>query len=133
MTIETANPAVLHILSEMANLHLLRLLQEKSEEEKENHRSSEETLSAKLLREDDGSVTLSLNELDLVENGKTEAEARLALGESILDYAEDFSDDFEYWSAAPNRKDHLPYVLKALSIHDAKILGDSIKCQAGGN
>lgn len=34
--------------------------------------------------EDDGSTTLSLNELDLVENAPTEHEAKLALGKSIL-------------------------------------------------
>ena len=36
--------------------------------------------------EDDGSVTLSLNEIDLVENGEDENAARLALGNAILEY-----------------------------------------------
>lgn len=83
--------------------------------------------------EEDGTVTLSLNELDLAENAQTEAEARQLLGRSILDYAEDFYNEFALWSASPNRKTHIPYVLKALIIDDAGKIGDLISCQAGKN
>lgn len=83
--------------------------------------------------EEDGSVTLSLRELDLAENAKTEAEARYLLGKSILDYAEDFYKEFDLWSAAPNRKKHIPYVLKALIMNDAARIGESIVCQTGKN
>lgn len=79
----------------------------------------------------DGSVTLYLNELDLVENAETEPEAKLLLGSAILDYAEDFYQDFSVWSSAPNRKSHIPYVLKALIIDDPKKIGESIECPAG--
>lgn len=81
--------------------------------------------------EKDGSITLSLNEIDLVENGPTEQEARLALGKAILSYAEDFYEDFGYWSTAPNRARHIPYVFKALIINDASELGEMIQCQNG--
>ena len=37
--------------------------------------------------EEDGTVTLSLNEIDLIENGCTESEARELLGKSILEYS----------------------------------------------
>ena len=40
--------------------------------------------------EEDGSVTLSLNEIDLVENGLDEQDARLKLGQSILEYSMDY-------------------------------------------
>jgi hypothetical protein len=83
--------------------------------------------------EEDGSITLSLRELDLVENAKTESEVRKLLGRSILDYAEDFYNEFALWSAAPNRKSHVPYVLKALIANDADKIGDLIECQAGKN
>jgi hypothetical protein len=83
--------------------------------------------------EDDGSVTLSLDEIDLVENGKTESEAKHSMGKAILDYAEDFYKDYKVWSAAPNRKAHIPYVLKALILDDPRKIGDSIVCQAGKN
>ncbi|NCB42576.1 MAG: hypothetical protein EOM59_08145 [Clostridia bacterium] len=81
--------------------------------------------------EDDNSITLSLRELDLAENASTEAEARRLLGQSVLDYAEDFYVEFALWSAAPNRKSHIPYVLKALIINDATKIGEAIECRAG--
>ncbi len=43
--------------------------------------------SAIKYREDDGSVTLSLNEIDLIENGADERKARRKLGEAILEYS----------------------------------------------
>jgi len=87
--------------------------------------------TAKESIEDDGSVTLSLNEIDLVENGKTEKEAKQALAESILEYSEDFYTNFNYWRTAPNRKVHIPYVFKALILGNAEKIGELITCQNG--
>ena len=87
--------------------------------------------SAIRMDEEDGSVTLALNEIDLVENGKDETEARMKLAAAILEYAEDFYNDFSYWSRAPNRKSHVPYVFKALFMGDIRKIEDSILCQAG--
>ena len=87
--------------------------------------------SAVRMDEEDGSVTLSLNELDLVENGKDENDARSKLAAAILEYAEDYYSDFSYWGSAPNRRSHIPYVFKALFIGDAQKIGESILCQAG--
>jgi hypothetical protein len=77
--------------------------------------------------EKDGSVTLSLRELDIADNAKTEKEARKEIGESILRYSEDFCSEYAIWSKAPNRKRHIPYVLKALIINDSEKIGDIIK------
>ena len=87
--------------------------------------------SAVRMDEKDGSITLALNEIDLVENGKDETEARMKLAASILEYADDYYNEFSYWSSAPNRKSHIPYVFKALLIGDIQKIGDSIQCQAG--
>lgn len=87
--------------------------------------------SAIQMEEEDGSVTLALNEIDLVENGKDERDARSKLASSILEYAEDYYSDFSYWGSAPNRKSHIPYVFKALFIGDIQKIGESIRCQAG--
>ena len=83
--------------------------------------------------EDDGSVTLSLREIDLVENAPTENEAKLMLAKDILDYATDYYNDFAYWSSAPNRKSHIPYVLRAIMLGDIDKIGECISCQAGKN
>lgn len=87
--------------------------------------------SAVRMPEEDGSVTLALNELDLVENGQDEDDARLKLAAAILEYAEDYYSDFSYWGSAPNRRSHIPYVFKALFIGDVQKIGESIQCQAG--
>lgn len=89
------------------------------------------TYTANRLEEDDGSVTLALNEIDLVENGADEDDARLKLASAILEYAEDYYSDFSYWGSAPNRKSHIPYVFKALFIGDVQKIGKCIQCQAG--
>lgn len=83
--------------------------------------------------EDDGSVTLSLNEIDLVENGKTEQEARVNLGNSILEYAMDYYNEYELFSHTPNRKKHIPYIFKALIIDNPNEIGDIVQCQDGKN
>ena len=82
--------------------------------------------------EDDNSVTLSLNEIDLVENSKTKEEAKILLGRSIMEYAEEYYTNYALYSKAPNRKSHIPYVFKALITDDAQKLGESIViCQNG--
>lgn len=83
--------------------------------------------------EDNGSVTLSLNEIDLAENGETYAEAKRQLAQSILEYAEDYYKDFNLYSNSPNRKGHIPYVFKALITDDINKIGELIQCQNGEN
>lgn len=89
------------------------------------------SFTAERFVEDDNSITLSLNELDIVENGVSEQEAKTKLAQAILDYAEDFYKDFSYWRSAPNRKSHIPYVFKALALDDAEKIGELIICQDG--
>lgn len=83
--------------------------------------------------EDDGSVTLSLNEIDLIENGKDEQEVRLNMGKAIFEYALDYYNEYEMYSHSPNRKKHIPYIFKALIIDNQEQIGDMIQCQDGKN
>ena len=83
--------------------------------------------------EDDSSITLSLNEIDLVENGKDEQEARLNMGNAILEYALDSYNEYEMYSRSPNRKKHIPYIFKALIIDNPEKIGDMLQCQDGKN
>ena len=83
--------------------------------------------------EEDGSVTLSLNEIDLVENGKNEQEARYNLAKSILEYSLDYYNEYEMYSHSPNRKKHIPYIFKALIIDNPEKIGDILQCQDGKN
>lgn len=83
--------------------------------------------------EDDGSVTLSLNEIDLIENGADERKARRKLGEAILEYSLEYYNEYEMYSHSPNRRKHIPYIFKALIIDDPEKIGDILQCQDGEN
>lgn len=87
--------------------------------------------TATIYKEEDNTVTISLNEIDLVENAETEELAKQQLAESIIEYAEDYYNDFAYWSSASNRAEHMPYVIKALILNDAQQIGKQIVCQSG--
>jgi len=89
------------------------------------------TFSAVKHIENDGSVTLGLNELDLAENGRTEEDVIRKMAEAILEYSEDYYDNFALWYSAPNRKEHLPYVVKALIINDVDKIQGLIVCRPG--
>lgn len=45
---------------------------------------------AKKITEDDGSITLSLENIDLIENAPTLSEAKMKLAEAIKEYSYDF-------------------------------------------
>ena len=86
--------------------------------------------SANVYEEKDGTVTMSLNEIDLIENGADSQDALLKLAAAILDYAEDYYNDYSYWSRG-NRSVHKPYVFRALFINDVEKIGGLIKCHLG--
>ena len=89
--------------------------------------------TAKKFIEEDGSITLSLNEIDLIENAADESSARYALGNAILEYAMEYYNDYAFYSRSPNRKRHVPYIFKALIMDDPQKIGESILCQDGKN
>jgi hypothetical protein len=86
------------------------------------------SFTAKKFVEEDGTVTLSLNEIDLIENEENEERAKDVLGASILEYATEFYNNYELYSKSTNRKKHIPYIFKALIMDDAKTIGESIEC-----
>ena len=88
------------------------------------------SFNAKIMTEDDGSVTLSLDEIPLTENAPDLPGAVSALSCTILEYSEDFYNDFAYWSRG-NGKSHIPYVLKAMIVNDINKIGEMIKCRRG--
>ena len=85
-----------------------------------------------LEKEDDGSITGYLEELQLVENGSSKADCIQKMIAGMIDYAMDYYSEFSYWSKAPNRISHIPYVMKLLISSNEKIREDLI-CQNGKN
>ena len=80
--------------------------------------------------EEDGSFTAVLEELDLIENAPSKEECIISVCEAMKDYAQDFYNEFSLWSSAPNRKNHIPYVLKILLSPDKQLREDMI-CRNG--
>lgn len=76
--------------------------------------------------EDDGSITLAPADLDLVDNGKTLEAAIEALIDDLIDYANEYLAEFELYSKASNRKDHLRYVMKILTADSRQELKDAL-------
>lgn len=91
------------------------------------------TFTAQEFTESDGSITLSLNEIDIVENASNRADAKTQLAKAILEYSTDFYNDFSFWASAPNRKKHIPYVFKTLILDDIEKIGECIVCLNGEN
>ena len=80
--------------------------------------------------EEDGSFTAVLEELDLIENAQSKEDCMISILDAMKDYARDFYNDFSLWSSAPNRKNHIPYVLKILLSPDSRLLEDMV-CRNG--
>jgi hypothetical protein len=80
--------------------------------------------------EDDGSVTLALDEIELIENAPDMQSAITKLASAILDYSNDYYKEFSFWSRG-NRKYHIPYVFKVLILNDVGKIGELIKCRPG--
>lgn len=74
--------------------------------------------TAEIMPEQDGSITLSLEEIDLVVNSPDLDTAKTAMAEELINYANDYFNDFQLYYNAPNRKNHFPYVLKILLLKD---------------
>ncbi len=91
------------------------------------------TYDADVFHETDGSVTLSLRQMDLVENAASLKAARERMAASILEYADEYYADMAYWHSAGNRREHLPYVMKALALRDTEEIGASLVCHDGKN
>ena len=83
--------------------------------------------TASKLIEDDGSVTLSLNEIDLIENAATEMEAKKILAQSIREYAEEYWNNPSYYGTDPYRRKYAPCLKEVLALDDVVMLSGRIK------
>jgi hypothetical protein len=82
------------------------------------------SLKPKVITEEDKSITLSLDQLEIFANGNTLEEAAKELVEDLKFYAQDYIQRSQLFLHAPNRRSHFPYVLRILlcdnnqEIHD---------------
>ncbi|MFZ3132233.1 MAG: exoribonuclease R [Desulfosporosinus sp.] len=71
-------------------------------------------LNTGIIQEDDGSITLTLDSLEMYANNSTLDLASSDLVEDLKLYAQDYMDRSQLFLQAPNRKSHFPYVLKVM-------------------
>lgn len=81
--------------------------------------------------EQDGGITLSLRDMDIAVHADSLDAAKTELVHAITEYAEEYYQNFAQYFASPNRRAHLPYIIKALTAGTPKELEDAIVCQAG--
>lgn len=76
----------------------------------------EREFTAKVFREDDGSVTISVDPLDIVVNAGNLEAAIQAAAQETAEYAREYLDpeNFPLYSRSPNRRPHLALVVKTL-------------------
>lgn len=79
----------------------------------------------------DGSIVISSNDMDIASTGKNEQEALSNFVCDLIEYAHEFYDEFEIWSSAPNRVNHIPMVLKILTADNSQEVEDMLICQNG--
>ncbi|MCR4441493.1 MAG: exoribonuclease R [Peptococcaceae bacterium] len=72
------------------------------------------SLKPEIIKEDDSSITLALDDLELYSNGSNLDEAISGLVDDLKIYASDYIQRSQLFLNAPNRKSHFPYVLRVL-------------------
>ncbi len=65
-------------------------------------------------QEEDGSYTGILNEMDLMANAVDMESLKLELVKELLEYSEEYMNEFSLYYNSPNRKNHFPYVYRAI-------------------
>lgn len=75
---------------------------------------SQFSLKPKILYEEDGSITLSLDSLDIYVNGENLNDAVDQLINELKIYAQDYVQRSQLFLNAPNRRSHFPYILRIL-------------------
>lgn len=71
-------------------------------------------LKPKKLSENDGSITLALDEIELYVNADTVEDAVRELIQDLKIYAQDYIQRPQLFLNAPNRRSHFPYILRVL-------------------
>lgn len=84
-------------------------------------------ISATNYQEEDGTFTMSLNDMDIAENADTVEGVLDLIADSLIDYAQEYMDSFSQYFNSPNRKIHLPFVLKVIAQPDYETVKSLIR------
>ncbi|WP_105614746.1 hypothetical protein [Vallitalea okinawensis] len=76
---------------------------------------SKYSMSGHIIAEEDGSYTATINEIDLVANDETKDGVKEKLIDDLLEYAEEYIEEFSLYYHSSNRREHFPYIYKTLA------------------
>ncbi len=85
------------------------------------------SLEPEIIKEDDGSITLALDNLEIYSNGSSLEDAIDELVEDLKVYASDYLQRSQLFLNAPNRKSHFPYILRVLLCDSDKDIRDLLE------
>ncbi len=72
-------------------------------------------LSLNVFPEEDGSYSASIDELDIVGNAGSKEEVVEVICDELIEYADEYMENFDMYYHSSNRKDHFPYVYKVVA------------------
>jgi len=72
-------------------------------------------LNMSIFLEEDGSYTASIDELDIVGNAGTKDEVVEVICDDLIEYADEYMENFDMYYHSSNRKAHFPYVYKVIA------------------
>lgn len=75
-------------------------------------------LTVEVKKEGDGSYTGVLNEMDLMVNAGDIESLELEMANELLEYSEEYMNEFAFYYGSPNRKNHFPYVYRSILASD---------------
>jgi len=75
-------------------------------------------LTVEVKKEADGSYTGVLSEIDLMVNTDDIESLELEMANELLEYSEEYMNEFAFYFGSPNRKNHFPYVYRAILASD---------------
>ena len=75
-------------------------------------------LTVDVRREEDGSHTGIINEIDLMANAADMESLELELARELIEYSEEYINEFGLYYNSPNRKNHFAYIYRTMLASD---------------
>ena len=85
------------------------------------------SLKPEVLPEEDGSITLAIDLIDISINADSLDQAKQEMAKELSLYARDYMDRSQLFLNAPNRRSHFPYVLRILLCDNVEEVGQLLE------
>jgi len=92
---------------------------------------SQFTFDVMFLTEEDGTVTATIDNFDIVENGDNKEEALELVVDELIEYANEYQDNFNLYFNSPNSRKQFPYIMNILVQNDSEDVKGLVQCPAG--